>query len=112
MRRSPDAVEMAPVQIPTVTTSQTNDLFTDDDWNVEIQGIEVQEVDGEWRTATLFRHKTNKTHVCIWFGGVEYEGLDPASPYAYDPRSETLEDDEGYDINWRISGVECLSSSC
>ena len=31
MRRSPDAVEMAPVQIPTVTTSQTNDLFTDDD---------------------------------------------------------------------------------
>ena len=32
---------------------------------------------------------------------VECKGLDPWRPYVYDPRSEALEDDEGYDINWR-----------
>ena len=26
--------------------------------------------------------------------------------YAYDSRGETLEDDEGSDINWRVIGVE------
>lgn len=111
MRRSPGAVEVAPVRIPTGTSPQNNDLFVDNDWNAEIRGIEVQEIDGEWRSATLFRHKTNKNHVCIWFGGLEYEGLDPSSPYTYDPRSELLEDDEGYDINWRIIGVDHDSDS-
>ena len=101
MLRSPDAVEVDPVRIPTVAVSQTNELFIDDDWDTEIEGIEVQEIDGEWRSVTLFRHKTNRNHVCLRFGGVEYEGLDPSNPYSYDPRSETLEDDEGYDINWR-----------
>ena len=111
MRRSPDAVEVEPVQIPTVTAPQTNDLFVDNDWNTEIEGVEVQEIDGAWRSATLFRHKTNRDHVCIWFGGVEYEGLDPSHPYFYDSRSETLEDDEGCDINWRITGVDNDSDS-
>ena len=26
--------------------------------------------------------------------------------YRYDPRSEALQDDEGFDINWRVIGVE------
>ena len=34
------------------------------------------------------------------------EGIDPTHPYAYDSRSETLEDDEGCDIHWRVIGVE------
>ena len=30
----------------------------------------------------------------------------PSRSYSFDPRSETLEDDEGFDINWRIVGVD------
>ena len=50
--------------------------------------------------------------MCLWFGGDEYEGIgiDPAHPYAYCTHSECLEDDEGYDINWRAVGVENESS--
>ena len=92
------------------STSLTNDLFNDDDWDLELDGIEVQEIDETWRAVTLFRHKTNSGHVCIWFGGVEYEGMDPSHPYSYCSRTETLEDDEGYDINWRMIGVENHSS--
>ena len=44
--------------------------------------------------------------VCLWFGKNEYEGIDPDSPYRYCSRSEMLEDDEGFDINWRVKGVE------
>ena len=34
------------------------------------------------------------------------EGIDPTHPCAYDSRSETLEDDEGCDIHWRVIGVD------
>ena len=85
---------------------QVNDLFDDDEWSKELDGIEVQESDGEWRKITLFRNRTNTNHVCLWFGGDEYEGLDPSRPYAYESQTETLEDDEGFDINWRTLGVD------
>ena len=71
-----------------------------------LDGVEVQELDGTWRGVTVFRHKTNTEHVCIWFGGDGYEVIDPTNPYAYDSRSETLEDDEGCDIYWRVIGVD------
>ena len=103
IRRTPGAVDAAPVHIP---ATPNPDLFNDDEWKLEFGGIEVQEMDGLWRSTTLFRHSTNTSHVYIWYGGEEYEGIDPESPYTFDPRSETLEDDEGFDINWRTIGVE------
>ena len=81
-------------------------MFNDDVWDKELDGIEVQELDDTWRAVTLFRHKTNTEHVCPWFGGVEHEDIDPLHPYTCCSRTETLEDDEGYDINWRVIGVE------
>ena len=103
MRRENVAASPAP-------TPLTNDLFDDGDWSKELEDIEVEEIDGTWRNVTVFRSKTNHGHVCLWFGGVEYEGIDPEHPYSYCPRTETLEDDEGYDINWRTLGVENDSS--
>ena len=84
----------------------TNGLFNDDDWQKKLHGIEVQDLDDTWRVVSLFRHKTNTEHVCLWFGGNEYEGIDPLHPFACCSRTETLEDDEGYDIHWRVIGVE------
>ena len=66
----------------------------------------MQEVSGEWRPVTLFRNKIKSTQICLWFGVEEYEGLDHRRPYAYDPRTESLEDDEGFEINWRTVGVD------
>ena len=70
--------------IPT-SLSSLNDVFHDDDWIKELDGIEVQEipVDGLWRKVTLFRHKTHTSRVCIWFGGMKHEVIDPELPYAY-----------------------------
>ena len=55
---------------------------------------------------TVFRNRGRPSHVCLWFGGDEYEGIDPRRPYAYDSRTECLEDDEGFDIHWRTVGVD------
>ena len=100
----------APTTTPTATsyinTDITNGLFNDDDWQKELYGIEVQDLDDTWRAVSLFRHKTNTEHVCLWFGGNEYEGIDPLHPYAYCSHTETLEDEEGYDIHWGVIGVE------
>ena len=72
--------------IPT-SLSRLNDVFHDDNWNKELDGIpvEVQEIYGLWSKVTLFRHKTHTctSRVCIWFGGMEYEGIDPELAYAY-----------------------------
>lgn len=110
MRRSPNAVDVAPIQMPDIAPP-TNDLFNDDDWNVELADIEVQEANGIWRNVTVFRHKNNTNHVCIWFGDTEYEGIDPSQPYTYNPRTERLEDDEGFAINWRFISADSDSSS-
>ena len=83
-------------------TSTCSDLFNDVEWNVELEGVEVQEIDGTWRDVIIFRNIVDVTHVCIWFGNNEYEGIDRNKPYRYDTHSEVLEDDEGYDINWRM----------
>ena len=88
------------------TVSTCSDLFDDTEWNVELEGVEVQEIDGSWRDVTIFRNITDVTHVCIWFGNNEYEGIDKDKQYRYDPHSEVLEDDEGYDINWRMKSVD------
>ena len=48
--------------------------------------------------------------LCLWFGGDEYQGIDPDHPYSYCPHTESLEEDEGYDINWRTVGVDNDSS--
>ena len=71
-----------------------------------MENIEVQELDMTWKGATLFHNIKDPTHVCIWFGKDEYEGIDPQHPYRYCPRAEILWDDEGYDINWRVQGIE------
>ena len=110
MRRSPNAVDTVPIQMPDISPP-TNDLFNDDDWNVELADVEVQEADGTWRNVTVFRHKVNTNHVCIWFGDLEYEGIDPSQPYTYNPRAESLEDDEGFSINWRFISADSDSSS-
>ena len=110
MRRSPGTVTTVPVQMPD-TTSTPNDMFNDAEWDLELKDVEVQEIDGTWRNVVLFRNKTDANRVCIWFGEEEYEGIDPSRPYSFDPRSETLEDDEGFDMNWRIVGVDNDSSS-
>ena len=44
--------------------------------------------------------------MCLWFGKDEYEGIHLDAPYSYCPRSKILEDDEGYDINWRVIALE------
>ena len=56
----------------------------------------------------MFRHKINRDQVYIWFGKTEYEGINTDHPYRYRycPRSEILEDDDGYEINWRVKGLE------
>ena len=106
-------VNVAAVAAPSATpsvTPLTNDMFNDDEWNKELEDIEVEEIDGTWRNITVFRSKTNRDHVCLWFGGIEYEGIDPAHPYSYCSRTELLEDDEGFSINWRTVGVDNDSS--
>ena len=120
MRRETDADvvdEGATCPIANVTmvdtpspTPLTNKTFDDGDWSKELEDIEVEEIDGTWRNVTVFRSRTNQDHVCLWFGGDEYEGIDPDHPYSYCPRTESLEDDEGYDINWRTVGVDNDSS--
>ena len=112
-RRQPltTAVEPTPVTMTVTTTASpeaamTDDVFVDAHWTTELSEIQVQEIDGTWRDVTVFRNKQDKQHVCLWFGGTEYEGTDPDHPYYYCPRSESLEDDEGFEINWRIKGLE------
>ena len=89
----------------TVTPAVTPDVFVDSEWVVELEDVQVQELDGTWRDVIVFRH-IDGVRVCLWFGKNEYEGIDPGSPYRFCPRSEILEDDEGFDINWRIRGIE------
>ena len=81
-------------------------LFNDEEWRIELEGVEVEESDGTWRGVTIFRHASDETRVCIWFGEDEYEGIDRDKPYRYCPRSEILEDDDGEDINWRMTGLD------
>lgn len=104
-RRDPDftTVVNASVNVP---TPHADNIFNDDEWTKELDGIEVQELEGEWRKVTVFRNRGRPSHVCLWFGGDEYEGIDPRRPYAYDSRTECLEDDEGFDIHWRTVGVD------
>jgi len=83
-----------------------DDVFVDADWSLELEDIEVQELNGTWRQVNVFRHLIDPTRVCIWFGDKEYEGIDPSRPYNYCPRTEILEDDGGYDINWRVKGLD------
>ena len=86
--------------LATVTlSSSAPSMFNDNDWTTVFEDIQVQEVDGTWRDVTLFRSVRDAEHVCIWFGGDEYEGIDPSHPYRWCPRTEILEDDEGFDIN-------------
>ena len=47
----------------------------------------------------------------MWFGGVEYEGIDPVWPHTYCPDDEFLQDDESYGINWRVVGADHDSDS-
>ena len=49
----------------------------DDDKYAEVGTLEVQEDDGRWRPATLFRPRKRRvgSQIVIWFGGVEYEGI-------------------------------------
>ena len=94
---------VAPAVTPAVTSP--DEVFDDSEWSTELEDIEVQELDGRWRDVTVFRHNDG-VRVCLWFGENEYEGIDPDSPYRYCPRSEILEDDEGFDINWRVKGIE------
>ena len=89
-----------------LTTPSTSEIFNDDDWTKELTDIKVEEMDGEWRNVTLFRSKLNRDHVCLWFGGEEYEGIDPEHPYSYCSLTESLEDDEGFSINWRTVGID------
>ena len=107
MRRSPNAVAVVPIQMSDIAPPR-NDLFN---WNVELADVEVQEANDVWRNVTVFRHKDNTNHVCIWFGDTECEGSDPSQPYTYNPRTESLEDDEGFAINWRFISADSDSSS-
>ena len=86
--------------------TSSNDVFVDVEWSKELQDIEVQELDGTWRGVTMFRHTVDQARVCLWFGKDEYEGIVPDHPYGYCPRTEILVDDEGYEINWRVKGLE------
>ena len=89
-----------------VSVEPLTDVFVDEEWMTELNDVEVQEIDGTWRGVTLFRHRVNRDHVCMWFGETEYEGMDKDHPYRFCPRSEILEDDDGFEINWRVKGVE------
>ena len=91
-----------------VSTSPAREVsvFVDSHWSLELENLEVQELDGTWRGVTLFRHKQEPTRVCLWFGEEEYEGIDSSHPYQYCPSTENLMDDEGFDINWRVQGLE------
>ena len=93
----------------TETAVATASSFHDDQWTTVFDDetlIQVEELDGTWRDATLFRSVKDNTDVCIWFGEDEYEGIDPAHPYKYCVRTEILEDDEGFDINWRMKSID------
>ena len=102
------ASDNAPVSAAaSASVSTAPQLFVDDEWTKELEDIEVEEVDGEWKKVTMFRNKVRPNHVCLWFGGDEHEGIDPHKPCTHDSRIECLEDDEGFDINWRtIIGVD------
>ena len=100
MRRSEGPIDDPPVDM-SVCESEKDDLFDGLEWVKELDNR-----NGTWRNVTLFRHVSNKSHVCMWFGGVEYEGIDPVWPYTYCPDDELLQDDEGYDINWRVVGAD------
>ena len=76
-------------------------MFVDADWITELDDIKVQEPDGTRRDVTMFRHIVDDTRVCLWFGKDEYEGIHPDAP-----RIELLQDDKGYDIKWRVKGLE------
>ena len=75
-------------------------MFVDRDWSVELEDVQVQEIDGTWRDATVYRHKYNRDHVCIYFGDQEYEGID--RPYSYTSSIEELLDPDGETIKWRV----------
>ena len=99
------AAVSATVPVP-ASASPGASVFVDAHWSRELENIEVQELDGTWRGVTLFRHKQEPTRVCIWFGKEEYEGIDQSHPYQYCPNTEILMDDEGFDINWSVQGLE------
>lgn len=40
----------------------------------------VDEFEAGWRLTTLYQLRSDHSKVCLFFGGVEYEGLDP--PYS------------------------------
>ena len=113
-RRQPVSTEVEPTTLTDTNTStpattsavEIGNVFVDAHWTTELSGIQVQELDGTWRDVTVFRNKQDQDHVCLWFGENEYEGTDPNHPYRYCPRTETLEDDEGFDINWRMKDLE------
>ena len=92
---------------PSITpVCASGDVFNDAEWEIELEGVEVQELDETWRSVTIFRHLSERDRVCLWFGEDEYEGIDKDKPYRYCQRSEVLEDDEGEDINWRMEGED------
>ena len=41
----------------------------------------VSEFASGWRRATLYQFRSDHSKVCLYFGGEEYEGLDP--PYSF-----------------------------
>ena len=101
-----DATTVPAPTADATTAPAPAETFVDANWVCELEDIEVQELDGTWRGVTIFRNKQDPNHVCMWFGNDEYEGIDKDHPYEYCPRTEILLDDEGYDINWRMQGLE------
>ena len=101
---SPAAVAVATPS--TTALSDSTALFDDTEWEIELEGVEVQELDETWRGVTIFRHVIERERVCMWFGEDEYEGIDKDKPYRYCSQSEVLEDDEGEDINWRMQSED------
>jgi hypothetical protein len=64
--------------------------FNDRDWGV-IGTAEVREETGAYRPVRIYRLKEFTSHVCIFFGNDEYEGL--TSPYSF--VEHVLKDDDG-----------------
>lgn len=60
--------------------------------------LEVQEDDGTWRAAILYRHRLRSASVVVFFGGGEYEGLDGNYQFGED---NILRDGDGDTIRTR-----------
>ena len=87
------------------TSGVADEYGMDDEDYIFVDRFEVEEDDGTWQTATMFRHKVSQG-VCLFFGGSDYEGL----PDLYTYVDGVLKDGDGEEISIRVTREKDTSS--